>query len=248
MATIDFPSSPAVGQEYPFGDFIYVWDGVKWTTKVIVGSTEESDARYVNSTGDTMTGRLTVDVDNEAIRLSASASTASYILSQVNAASNWYVGKGSSANDNITLQSYIHGTSLNLLSTSVEVNKIFRVKAGAAQAIELWGTDHGYLSGFDSSGARQWYVGKGSSTAGVSLWDDINDTYMTLNSDHVLFSRDPRTLAAQGTGANSLTRKDYVDAALLVERTRIGELESVISTLTARIEALEAQVNLTSVM
>lgn len=34
MATINFPASPAVGQEYPFGGFIYVWDGFKWTTKV----------------------------------------------------------------------------------------------------------------------------------------------------------------------------------------------------------------------
>lgn len=37
MAIIDFPSSPTMGQEYIFGDFVYVWDGVKWTTKVIVG-------------------------------------------------------------------------------------------------------------------------------------------------------------------------------------------------------------------
>lgn len=34
MANINFPASPAMGQEYPFGGFIYVWDGFKWTTKV----------------------------------------------------------------------------------------------------------------------------------------------------------------------------------------------------------------------
>lgn len=58
MAAIDFPSSPAIGQEYPFGDFIYVWDGVKWTTKVIVG--DDQDSKYVNITGDVMTGTLEV--------------------------------------------------------------------------------------------------------------------------------------------------------------------------------------------
>lgn len=38
MATIDFPSSPVPDQEYVYGDFTYVYDGEKWTTKVITGS------------------------------------------------------------------------------------------------------------------------------------------------------------------------------------------------------------------
>lgn len=37
MATINFPTSPTVGQEYPFGGFIYVYDGQKWTSKVTSG-------------------------------------------------------------------------------------------------------------------------------------------------------------------------------------------------------------------
>lgn len=57
MAVIDFPSAPTVGQEYPFNDFVYVWDGEKWTTKVVVA--HDFDSLYVNIDGDTMTGPLT---------------------------------------------------------------------------------------------------------------------------------------------------------------------------------------------
>ena len=31
MAVVDFPTSPAVGQQYVFGDITWTWDGVKWT-------------------------------------------------------------------------------------------------------------------------------------------------------------------------------------------------------------------------
>lgn len=38
MAAINFPSSPVLGQTYEYGDYLYTFDGVKWTSTVIYGS------------------------------------------------------------------------------------------------------------------------------------------------------------------------------------------------------------------
>lgn len=57
---MNFPSNPTNGQEFVYGDFIYVWDGEKWTTKVIKGTGSGGDPsdEYVKKIGDTMTGNL----------------------------------------------------------------------------------------------------------------------------------------------------------------------------------------------
>ena len=67
MATLNFPSDP--GAQTPVNTYgpdstplstsnniTYVWDGEKW----VASTQNSSDARYVNVTGDTMTGDLTV--------------------------------------------------------------------------------------------------------------------------------------------------------------------------------------------
>lgn len=44
MAELNFPNNPYLGQEYDFGNFIYSWDGVKWTT-VSAGGNPAQDLR-----------------------------------------------------------------------------------------------------------------------------------------------------------------------------------------------------------
>lgn len=58
MAVLDFPANPNIGDQYDFPPLLYEWDGEKWTTKA-GASTDE----FVEKTGDTMTGPLTVNVD-----------------------------------------------------------------------------------------------------------------------------------------------------------------------------------------
>lgn len=50
MATLDFPTSPSVGQQYPnpsvVGQPTYKWDGEKWTTNASTGSGSSSFTQY----------------------------------------------------------------------------------------------------------------------------------------------------------------------------------------------------------
>ena len=54
--TIQFPADKFVNDTYDYNGLTYVWDGEKWTAS---GAAAFEDA-YVNVTGDTMTGDLTV--------------------------------------------------------------------------------------------------------------------------------------------------------------------------------------------
>jgi len=54
--TIQFPNNAAVDQTYDYNGLTYIYDGEKWTAS---GAAAFEDA-YVNVTGDTMTGDLTV--------------------------------------------------------------------------------------------------------------------------------------------------------------------------------------------
>jgi len=63
MAILNFPSSPANGDQYTLNNVIYTWDNTqeKWTAN----NAQDLDARFVNVTGDTMTGNLTVPSLNQ---------------------------------------------------------------------------------------------------------------------------------------------------------------------------------------
>jgi hypothetical protein len=65
MTTIDFPLAPVVGMEFEAAGTTYVWNGTGWVIKPVDPSGQfytkpESDVRYVNAAGDTMTGLLTM--------------------------------------------------------------------------------------------------------------------------------------------------------------------------------------------
>jgi len=64
---IDFPAAPTIGQEFDAVGFTYVWNGQGWTVKPLTADSTvdsynkvESDDRYVNITGDVMTGNLVI--------------------------------------------------------------------------------------------------------------------------------------------------------------------------------------------
>jgi len=59
--TIQFPADKFVNDTYDYNGLTYVWDGEKWTAS---GAAAFEDA-YVNVTGDTMTGDLTVPSLND---------------------------------------------------------------------------------------------------------------------------------------------------------------------------------------
>ena len=54
--SIQFPANPPLNDTFDYDDKTYIWDGEKWTASAI-GSFDEA---YVNISGDTMTGDLTV--------------------------------------------------------------------------------------------------------------------------------------------------------------------------------------------
>ena len=56
MTTLNFPASPTVGKTYAANNVIYTWNGTFWAANNAQGL----DTRFVNVTGDTMTGNLTV--------------------------------------------------------------------------------------------------------------------------------------------------------------------------------------------
>ncbi|MCY0772561.1 phage tail protein [Enterobacter cloacae complex sp. 2022EL-00788] len=83
-----------------------------------------ADIGAVNKSSDTMTGRLIMNVDGEAIRLQPkTAGYASYIVSYDSANKNhWYVGAGSTTNANITLLNYKGANNSISLNSDGTVN------------------------------------------------------------------------------------------------------------------------------
>jgi hypothetical protein len=81
---IDFPAAPTIGQEFDAVGFTYVWNGQGWTVKPLTPDSTvdaynkvESDGRFVNVTGDTMTGNLVISKIGAAPSMIAGANGAS---------------------------------------------------------------------------------------------------------------------------------------------------------------------------
>jgi hypothetical protein len=55
----DFPASPVLGQTFAALDKIYTWNGYAWD----LGFSAAVSAGYVQKSGDTMTGPLTLNAD-----------------------------------------------------------------------------------------------------------------------------------------------------------------------------------------
>lgn len=122
-----------------------------------------ADIGAVNKSSDTMTGRLIMNVDGEAIRLQPkTAGYASYIICYDSANTNhWYVGAGSTTNTNVTLLNYKGANNsitlnsdgtVNLNPTqgkSAIVNGPLQVGAVGSAALNIGDNDSGLRSSKD---------------------------------------------------------------------------------------------------
>lgn len=122
-----------------------------------------ADIGAVNKSSDTMTGRLIMNVDGEAIRLQPkTAGYASYIICYDSSNTNhWYVGAGSTTNANVTLLNYKGANNsitlnsdgtVNLNPTqgkSAIVNGPLQVGAVGSAALNIGDSDSGLRSSKD---------------------------------------------------------------------------------------------------
>lgn len=122
-----------------------------------------ADIGAVNKSSDTMTGRLIMNVDGEAIRLQPkTAGYASYIICYDSSNTNhWYVGAGSTTNANVTLLNYKGANNsitlnsdgtVNLNPTqgkSAIVNGPLQVGAVGSAALNIGDNDSGLRSSKD---------------------------------------------------------------------------------------------------
>lgn len=74
--------------------------------------------------GGTMTGSLTITAASAGLVLKPAVRTdASYVLSQCGGVNQWYIGKGSVSNDDVTWHNYVHGSSISLAADRVTASK-----------------------------------------------------------------------------------------------------------------------------
>ena len=81
MTVLNFPASPNQGDTYTVNNVLYTYEGVKWTAN----NPSNLSSEYVNITGDTMTGTLTVPalVSTGDITANKNITAASYNTSQL---------------------------------------------------------------------------------------------------------------------------------------------------------------------
>lgn len=88
------------------------------------------------------------------------------------------------------------------------------------------GDQVGYLRG-QVAGANSWYIGRSDIYSHDVTWSsDIHGTSVQLLSDQCFSNKNVVVGASQSTLANSLTRKDYVDAEIAKLLARIAALEA----------------------
>lgn len=152
---------------------IYTLIGTDWKKPTA------TDVDAVAKIGDTMTGRLIMNIDGEAIRLQPkTAGYASYIICYDSAnANHWYVGAGSTTNTNVTLLNYKGANNsitlnsdgtVNLNPTqgkSAIVNGPLQVGAVGSAALNIGDNDSGLRSSVDGQ------VDLWSNSAKVGFWN-----------------------------------------------------------------------------
>ena len=200
------------------------------------------DVGAVAKTGDTMSGSLVINKSDWAILLNPPTGTASYILGQQGGVASWYIGKGSSSSNDITLNSFAHSTSISLASDRIDVNKnIVTSVAQSTLANALTRKDYVDTEVRSKMGNAGDQVLAGNLTISsiapmITLQetdttkrfllvadgyearfqsDNTNGTIAWIvNANGVITLNSPHTSADQGTNPSSLTRKDYVDGRI----------------------------------
>ncbi|MGA6300974.1 phage tail protein [Enterobacter ludwigii] len=137
------------------------------------------DVGAVAKTGDTMTGKLTMNVDGEAIRLQPkTAGYASYLISVDSANVNhWYVGAGSTNNADVVFNNYKGGNNSVILKTdgSLTINPTQGKSVIANGPVQIGGIGNAILNiGDNDSGLRSSVDGQvdlWSNNAKVGFWN-----------------------------------------------------------------------------
>ena len=118
MTAIDFPVATVVGQKFTAGGVTYTWNGVGWITGVGVQPTDayskaesdaryepldnpydkvESDGRFVNVTGDSMTGHLVLDNASIFMDKAVVSSPAATVVGRLGTVDRWHMSLGNLA-------------------------------------------------------------------------------------------------------------------------------------------------------
>lgn len=205
MATINFPASPTPGQEYAFGGFIYVWDGIKWTSKVVALGTT-----YIQETAPPLTaiaGSLWF----------CTANGIQYILYKDSDSTQWVESNPNVpvANGEVTAENI--GAVMKAGDTMTGTLGI-NVAPGVQESIILTSEKGGGLiRGRNPDASESWYVGMvGATENNVALYNAATGDYVALVADDptrgaCTVITNPHSDSPQGGAASSLTRKDYVD-------------------------------------
>ncbi|MDP5159461.1 gp53-like domain-containing protein [Enterobacter ludwigii] len=156
-----------------------------------------ADVGAVAKTGDTMTGRLIVNFDGEAIRLKPkTAGYASYLISVDSANVNhWYVGAGSTGNADVVFNNYKGGNNSINLKSDGSLN----ITATNGKDVNIYGqvvpsnytnfdsryinADGATFAGFVSGDAARPYMRHRVSNAVVQL-AKAGDSYTKAESDN----------------------------------------------------------------
>lgn len=167
----------------------------------------------VAKTGDTMSGRLIVNFDGEAIRLQPkTAGYASYLISVDSANVNhWYVGAGSTNNADVVFNNYKGGNNSINLKSDGSIN----ITATNGKNVNIYGQavpsnyanfDNRYLlrdsasnAGFASGDATRPYM-RHSATAAVVYLAKTGDSYTKAESDNGYMAKTGAYTKAESDG------------------------------------------------
>lgn len=186
------------------GNYVYHTGRPPSATAVGAYSKAESDARYVNLTGaQTIGGAKT---------FSSNLTAPAFLSSAVqNTAVNATTRKDY-VDAEIAKQVAKTGDTMTgplIVNTSSNYPVMFKSTTVGVVTPQ-------YLTGVDSAGDQRWYVGQGAgNSADVLLYSAGHAAYVRVEADKVSFSKDPVSLAVQGTAAGSLVRRDYLQEEIV---------------------------------
>lgn len=205
------------------------------------GTTPESltrkdyvDTTFVKKAGDTMTGKLTMpsfqaevglvfNEDNQ-LGFNFSSNSAGYaeLVRKDAAGDEWNYGLRAytDADWRIGSQRIYHQ---GFKPTPADVGAVAKVgdtmtgplilnEDGGALSLKAPTANASSYVVSNVGGTNHWFMGKGDTNDTISLFSYATSNGVHFHPTYTDLLKDPRSAAAQGTAANSLTRKDYVDA------------------------------------
>lgn len=192
------------------------------------------DDVFVNANGDTMTDRLIIERDSDAMRLkNDTQGKPIYILCQdLDGTTRFYLGIAEDGTSDVSLHNYIGGGNRITLSddgailltpmsgAGITASNMLMVN-GDVSALRLKSKTQGkslFILAQDADGSNSWFVGKG--TDAVNSVEISNykagGNKITLQEDSAVIMRNAAgSVTLHPDGAMSLTKYDYFDVRYL---------------------------------